>query len=58
MGYTGPCPPNGKIHTYVLTMFALDEMLDLEEGASVPELINAMEGHILEKAVLTGTYTK
>ena len=53
--YGGPAPPD-KRHTYVFKLYALDSKLDLPEGSTKSELENAMEGHILEQATLTGTY--
>lgn len=62
LGYTGPCPPKDKEppkHRYVFTIYALDaESLDLPEGSTRVELEKAMEGNVLEKAELTGTYEK
>ena len=53
--YGGPAPPD-KRHTYVFKLYALDSKLDLPEGSTKSELENAMEGHIIEQATLTGTY--
>ena len=55
VGYGGPAPPD-KRHTYVFKLYALDSILDLPEGSTKSELENAMEGHIIEQAQLTGTY--
>lgn len=54
-GYGGPNPPD-KEHTYVFTLYALDTELDLSQGATKEEVENAMEGHVLAKDVLEGTY--
>ena len=55
IGYGGPAPPD-KRHTYIFKAYALDTKLDLKEGFSKQELENAMKGHILAEAKLTGTY--
>ena len=55
MGYGGPCPPQGE-HRYIFTLYALDTVLDLEEGMTKENLLQAMEGHILAQAELTGLY--
>lgn len=54
--YRGPCPPPGKPHRYFFKLYALDTLLELAEGASKKMLEDAMQGHILEKAELVGTY--
>lgn len=57
IGYGGPAPPD-KSHTYFFKGFALDvEKLDLEPGYSKNDLEKAMRGHILDKAILTGTFS-
>jgi Raf kinase inhibitor-like YbhB/YbcL family protein len=57
IGYKGPCPPSGS-HRYIARLFALDAELNLKPGASHQEVTSAMEGHILDKAALMGTYAK
>jgi len=56
-GYGGPCPPSGE-HRYFFKAYALDTELNLEEGVTKEELIEAMNGHIVGKAVLMGTYSR
>ena len=55
IGYGGPAPPDGR-HTYVFKLYELDTDLDLKEGFSKQELEDAMRGHIMAEAKLTGTY--
>ena len=55
IGYGGPAPPDGR-HTYVFKGYALDTQLDLKEGYSKQELEDAMKGHIIAEAKLTGTF--
>ena len=56
IGYGGPAPPDGR-HTYIFKGYALDTTLGLKEGYSKQELEDAMKGHILAEAKLTGTFT-
>ncbi|WP_301101437.1 YbhB/YbcL family Raf kinase inhibitor-like protein [Propionivibrio sp.] len=59
-GYDGPCPPwNDEIvHHYIFTVFALDiERLPLDGKASGPQVRDALRGHILGQASLSGLYT-
>jgi Raf kinase inhibitor-like YbhB/YbcL family protein len=56
-GYGGPCPPIGR-HRYFFKLYALDTLLnDLNEPTKA-ELEHAMEGHVLARAELVGTYEK
>lgn len=56
--YGGPCPPPGKPHRYFFKLYALDTKISLPEGASKKQLESAIEGHILEKAELVGTFQR
>ena len=55
IGYGGPAPPDGR-HTYIFKSYDLDIRLDLKEGYSKQELEDAMKGHIISEAKLTGTF--
>lgn len=55
IGYFGPIGAKGK-HRYIFTVCALNEMLNLPFNPSGPDLIKAMHGHILEKAMLRTHY--
>ncbi len=54
-GYGGPNPPD-KEHTYKFKLYALDKTLDLRRGATKDDLREKMKGHVIEKALLEGTY--
>jgi len=59
VGYFGPRPPRGDPpHHYHVKVFALNQELKLEPGATEPELEKAMEGHILGQGELVGTVQK
>ena len=56
-GYMGPCPPDGT-HHYHFKVYALDMMLQLEDGSSKEQLEAAMRGHIVGQGELIGLYAK
>jgi Raf kinase inhibitor-like YbhB/YbcL family protein len=59
-GYDGPCPPwnDSLMHHYVFTLFALDRAtVDLPDVFAGPDLREAIAGHVLASATITGTYT-
>lgn len=56
-GYTGPCPPIGR-HRYFFKLYALDSELKGLNHPTKAQLEAAMEGHILAKTELLGTYKK
>jgi len=56
-GYGGPCPPSGE-HRYFFKIYALDINLDLTPKNDKRELLQAMEGHILDFAELIGLYSR
>lgn len=53
--YGGMAPPD-TAHVYEINVYALDTLLDLEDGFHLGELFRAMEGHILDSAILMGRY--
>lgn len=56
-GWGGPCPPVGR-HRYFFKLYALDTVLpDLGEPTK-KGLEEAMEGHVMDRAELMGTYQK
>ncbi|OLS27864.1 MAG: hypothetical protein HeimC3_01580 [Candidatus Heimdallarchaeota archaeon LC_3] len=59
-GFDGSCPPwnDELIHEYHFNLYALDvEKLDLPEKFGGSDVLDAMKGHILDQAKVTGTYT-
>ncbi len=57
-GYGGACPPPGRPHRYFFKLYALDTKLDIRGRVTKEVLTNAMDGHILAEANLTGTYKR
>ena len=56
-GYGGPCPPIGR-HRYFHKLYALDIVLPDLKQPTKAELERAMQGHVLAKIELMGTYQK
>lgn len=56
-GYGGPCPPPGKPHHYIFTVYALKtDKLDIPQGATAAFVGFNIHGNMLGKATLTATY--
>ena len=59
-GYDGPCPPwnDSIVHHYLFTLYALDlDRLPVTGPFRGADVVNAMRGHVLEEATITGTYS-
>jgi Raf kinase inhibitor-like YbhB/YbcL family protein len=56
-GYGGPCPPIGR-HRYFHKLYALDVELPDLGPARKADVEKAMDGHVLAKTELIGTYQK
>ena len=61
-GYMGPGAPPGPYHHYTFELYALDIKLDVPQGTPQQAadtrnaVVNAMDGHVLGKAVLVGRF--
>lgn len=59
IGYRGPLPPPGHgTHHYHFKLYALDRPIKIAPSATKNEVLSAIEGHVLGKAELTGTYRR
>lgn len=57
VGYGGPAPPD-KEHTYVFTLYALDNTLNIAKGSTKAQVEEAISHiHTMEKTVLKGRYS-
>src|SRR5947208_5435835 len=60
--YMGPGAPAGPYHHYTFELYALDTRLDVPQGAPQQAadtrnaVVNAMDGHVLGKAILVGKF--
>ena len=59
-GYGGPQPPKGSgEHPYVVTLYALNvEKLELGVSVSLPAFKKALEGKVIQSAMITGKYER
>jgi hypothetical protein len=57
IGYGGPCPPGGT-HRYYFKVYALDSALKAGPGLTKTQLLKEMEGRILARGELMGTYAR
>ncbi len=55
--YGGPCPPDRE-HRYFFKLYALDTTLDLKQGATKEQVLEAIKGHVLAEAELMGRYQR
>ena len=55
LDYGGPRPPDRE-HRYFFKLYALDSMLELPEGTTKEQVLNEMEGHVLESTELMGRF--
>lgn len=59
-GYDGPCPPwnDSIVHRYVFTLYALNiRNCPVTGRFTGPDVLAAIDGRILDSAVLTGMYS-
>lgn len=58
-GWGGPMPPAGHgTHHYYFWLYALDTEIDAEPGLNRVQLLERIDGHVLEQARLVGVYEK
>ena len=59
--YAPPCPPKQyepARHRYIFRLYALTTKIALPLGAKKDDVLQAMKGHVIAQAVLTGTYER
>jgi Raf kinase inhibitor-like YbhB/YbcL family protein len=56
-GWAGPLPPRSHgSHTYAFQLFALDQAAALPGSFTLDDALTAIEGHVIGRARLDGTY--
>jgi Raf kinase inhibitor-like YbhB/YbcL family protein len=56
--YFAPCPTRGSTHTYVVTVYALDELTPLEDGPDAATMRADIESAALEAATTVFTVSR
>lgn len=56
--YRGPKPPFNWNHQYRFTVYTLDTPLSISRNSHKPEVLKAMEGHMLQKGELLGRFQR
>ena len=56
-GFVAPCPPSG-VHRYNFKLYALDVILSIPKSSNKADLVQAMNQHIIDSAILVGLYGK
>lgn len=59
IGYDGPCPPPGDpAHVYRLTIYALNQQVELADGTPATDLLNFVQTVAVASSDVTGTYVR
>jgi Raf kinase inhibitor-like YbhB/YbcL family protein len=58
IAFAGPCPNPGETNTYRLTVFALNQQLEVADGTPATELLDLINTVSLDSTSVTGTHTR
>jgi Raf kinase inhibitor-like YbhB/YbcL family protein len=59
LGYNGPCPPPGDpAHIYRLTMYALNQQVELADGTPSGDLLGFIQNVAIASADVSGTFQR
>lgn len=58
IGYTGPCPPAGSTHRYVITVHYLGEVSGLADGATGAEMLARIRATVIGTGEVSGTFSR
>jgi Raf kinase inhibitor-like YbhB/YbcL family protein len=56
IGYDPPCPPKGERHRYRFTIYALSQRVDLKQGASLKDSLDAIAKYTVGRGRITGKF--
>ncbi len=55
-GWTGPAPTDGTLHTYVFTLYALAEPVDLPDGTPAAQVLDRIDAVTIATTEVAGLY--
>jgi len=58
VGYAAPCPKAGELHTYVLTVYAVSQQLEVSDGMDAETMLTSLEAGSLGITSSTFTLTR
>jgi Raf kinase inhibitor-like YbhB/YbcL family protein len=58
VGYGGPCPPIGETHTYRLTLYALDQQVEVADGTPAAEFLDTLDALAIGSTSTLSTATR
>lgn len=58
VGYTGPCPELGSTHTYAVTLYALEQQLDLSDATPAAQMLDLIGTIAVESTSVSGSSTR
>lgn len=58
IAFAGPCPNPGETNTFRLTLFALNQQLEVADGTPATELLDLINTVSLATTSVTGTHTR
>lgn len=58
VGYAAPCPKVGEPHTYILTVYAVSQQLEVTDGMDSETMLTSLEAGSLGIAATTFTVTR
>ena len=58
VGYAAPCPKAGELHTYVLTVYAVSQQLEVSDGMDAETMLTSLEAGSLGITSTAFTFTR
>lgn len=57
-GYGGPCPPGTDTHTYLFTVHALNQQVEVADDAAATEVVDLLNQTSILESSVSGTYAR